>query len=175
MLISAIAFGSAQARPLGPKIINPKNNHTYVLLETATWAASEAEAVSMGGHLATIRSQEEQDWVSKTFGSYGGKQRLLWIGLSDTAHKYHFAWSSGESVAFTSWAKGEPNDVGRGEDFVAIYYPTHSQASKWNDWNDRIADPIGLPFNGVVEIIPPDTVTPSAAASVAPIEITPTT
>jgi hypothetical protein len=58
-------------------------------------------------------------------------------------------------MSYTCWAKGEPNNAGRGEDFVAIYYPGHSQAGKWNDWSDRTHDPIGLPINGVAEIIPP--------------------
>lgn len=174
LLIMLAAVGEGRARSLSAKIVNPRNHHTYVLLETATWVESEAEAVSMGGHLATIRNQDEDDWVFHTFGSYGDQQRLLWIGLSDTATKYHFAWSSGESVAYTRWTPGEPNDVGRGEDFAAIYYPNHDQAAKWNDWNDRTTDPIGLPFNGVVEIIPASDVTVSDVSPTAALEISPT-
>ena len=149
LLVAAVA----QARPLCPPIINPINHHSYLLLDTATWKDSEAEAVALGGHLATIRNQAEEDWIFHTFGSYSGKQRLLWIGLSDTAKKFHFSWSNGESPSYTRWAPGEPNNAGRGEDFVAIYYPNHSQGGKWNDWNDRTEDPIGLPMNGVVEIV----------------------
>jgi hypothetical protein len=141
---------------LSEPIVNPFNNHIYRILRAATWKKSEAEAVALGGHLATIRSQAENDWLFKTFGSYGGCQRLLWTGLSDRDKKFHFTWSSGESVSFTAWAKGEPNNAGRGEDFVAMYYPNHSQRGKWNDWSDRTFDPTELPINGVVEIIPPE-------------------
>jgi hypothetical protein len=144
----------AHAHPLSEPIINPINHHSYLLLESATWKDSEAEAVALGGHLATIRNQAEEDWIFHTFGSYGGNQHLLWIGLSDSSKKFHFSWSSGESASYTCWAPGEPNNAGGGEDFVAIYYPNHSQRNKWNDWNDRTEDPIGLPMNGVVEIIP---------------------
>jgi hypothetical protein len=157
LLITAVV----QARPLTPPIVNSGNHHLYLLLDTATWEESEAEAIALGGHLATIRNQAEEDWIFHTFGSYGDKQHLLWIGLSDTAKKFHFSWSSGESSSFTDWARGEPNNAGRGEDFVAIYYPNHSQGGKWNDWNDRTEDPIGLPMNGVVEIIPPNEITPA--------------
>lgn len=150
LLVAAVG----QARPLSPPMVNPNNHHFYLLLDTATWKDSEAEALALGGHLATIRNQAEEDWMVRTFGSYSGKQRLLWIGLSDTAKKFHFSWSSGESSSYTCWAQGEPNNAGRGEDFVAIYYPNHSQGGKWNDWNDRTEDPIGLPMNGVVEIVP---------------------
>jgi len=172
LFFAAVCF--AQARPLSPLIVNTNNGHSYLLLESATWTSSEAEAVSLGGHLATIRNQAEEDWVFRTFGSFGGTQRLLWIGLSDTTKKFHFAWSSGESVAYTRWAPGEPNNVGRGEDYVAIFYPNHDQAAKWNDWDDRITDPIGLPMNGVVEIIPaPSKTTTESAAQTMAVEIGP--
>lgn len=143
-----------QAGPLSPVIVNPNNHHSYLLLDSATWKDSEAGAIALGGHLATIRNQAEEDWIVHAFGSYGGQQRLLWIGLSDRTKKFHFSWSSGESLSYTCWAPGEPNNAGRGEDFVAVYYPNHSQGGKWNDWNDRTEDPIGLPMNGVVEIVP---------------------
>ena len=149
-----LAATVVQAHPLSPPIVNPNNHHSYLLLDAATWEDSEAEAVALGGHLATVRNQAEEDWLVRTFGSFGGKQRLLWIGLSDITQKFHFSWSSGESSSYTCWASGEPNDAHGSEDYVAIYYPNHSQGGKWNDWHDRTEDPIGLPMNGVVEIVP---------------------
>lgn len=140
--------------PLSPPIVNPANHHTYVLLRAATWKESEKEAEAMGGHLATVRNQAEENWIFKTFGHYNGAQRLLWIGLNDCGKTTKFRWSSGAPVTYTDWAKGEPNDAGHGEDYVTILYPNHDQANKWMDWrNDRRLDPIGLPINGVVEII----------------------
>ncbi|HTB83874.1 MAG TPA: C-type lectin domain-containing protein [Candidatus Sulfotelmatobacter sp.] len=164
---------SGWAKPLSSAITNPGNQHSYILLEKATWKDSETEAIALGGHLATIRNQAEEDWLLKTFGNYQGQQHLLWIGLSDTEKKFHFSWSSGESVSYTAWAPGEPNNVGNAEDFVAIYYPNHDQRGKWNDWKDRTEDPIGLPMNGVVEIIPSSLESPAAADSVT-VEINPT-
>jgi hypothetical protein len=35
-----------------------------------------------------------------------------------------------------------------------MYYPGHNAAGRWNDWPTRAADPIGLPFSGVVEFDP---------------------
>ncbi len=135
---------------LSPPIESPINHHRYILLRPGTWKDSEAQAVALGGHLATVRNQAEEDWIFKTFGAYGGLQHLLWIGLSDRDKKFHFTWSSGESVSYTAWAKGEPNNAGRGEDFVAIYYPNHDQHNRWNNWDDRTLDPIDLPMCGVV-------------------------
>jgi hypothetical protein len=136
-------------------IVNPYNHHTYILLRPATWARSEALAIRLGGHLATIRSQAEEDWIFKTFGRYGGARRHLWIGLNDLDNRFHFSWTSGESVSYTDWAPNEPDNAGpRGQDYVAIFYPGHSRQNKWNDWHNKARDPIGMPMDGVVEIIP---------------------
>lgn len=144
--------------PLSPPIENPENHHLYILLRPATWKDSEKEAEALGGHLATVRNQAEEDWIFKTFGHYEGLQRLLWIGLSDQEKKFHFSWADGESVSYMNWAKYQPySSKLKGEDYVAIYYPNHREANTWNDWNDRTADPIGLPMDGVVEIIPKNT------------------
>jgi len=156
----------SSASPLSHLIVNPNNHHSYLLLDKASWKDSEAQAVALGGHLATIRNQAEEDWIFHTFGGYGGEQHLLWIGLSDTAKKFHFSWSSGESASFTDWAPWEPNNAGpHGEDYVAIYYPNHSQRNQWNDWNNRTEDPIGLPMNGVVEIIPAAPIPPTVSTT----------
>src|ERR1051326_2257226 len=153
MLLLASA-GQGRTKVIAGPFTNPGNGHSYLLLDAATWKDSEAEAVTLGGHLATIRNYAEEQWVVHTFGAFDGQQRLLWIGLTDMARKFPCSWSSGESSSAACWADGEPNNVGGGEDFVAIYYPNHSQGGRWNDWDDRTTDPIDLPMNGVVEIVP---------------------
>jgi hypothetical protein len=139
----------------GP-IVNPSNHHTYLLLRPANWERSEQLAEKLGGHLATVRNQQEEDWIFKTFGWYGGTRRLLWIGLNDLDNRFHFSWASGESVSYTDWARNDPDNAGpRGQDYVAIFYPGHGQENKWKDWNTRSrASPMGLPMDGVVEIVP---------------------
>jgi len=50
---------------------SPINGHWYGVDYTPrSWTDSEALAVSLGGHLATIRSQAEQDWIEQEFGVY---------------------------------------------------------------------------------------------------------
>ena len=46
---------AAHAGILAGPTINPANGHTYCLLSQNTWSNAEAEAISLGGHLATIR------------------------------------------------------------------------------------------------------------------------
>jgi Lectin C-type domain len=147
--------GNAVGAVISPAIVNPDNRHTYLLLATDTWAGSEGEAISLGGHLVTINNASEQTWVFQKFSSYLGLERLLWIGLNDVANEGTFVWSSGEPVVFTFWEVGEPNNnsPGVGEDYVSMYHPSHPPAGRWNDWRETTSH-LGMPFNGVVEIIP---------------------
>ena len=57
----------AKAEVIAGPIANPANDHVYYLLELDTWTNSEAEAVSMCGHLATINDSAEEQWVFDTF------------------------------------------------------------------------------------------------------------
>ncbi|MES2606866.1 MAG: lectin-like protein, partial [Pseudomonadota bacterium] len=86
----------AQAVIAGP-IVNPNNNHTYYLLEPATWTASEAQAVALGGHLATVRNLAENTWIYNQFSAFshaGSTARGLWIGLNDVTTEGTYKWSS---------------------------------------------------------------------------------
>lgn len=152
----------------GP-IINPANGNTYYLLDLSSWSAAETAAVSLGGHLVTIRNQSEQDWVYTTFGNIGGVARNLWIGLHDpdpinnatnpATRMGEFVWSSAETVSFSNWNSGEPNNyLGAGEFFVHLWLPGLSISSLWNDYVDSPSNiQPGFPLvlllmNGVVEL-----------------------
>src|SRR5882762_6958184 len=97
----------------GP-ITNVANGHWYFLLSPADWPSAEAEAVNLGGHLATINDANENDWVTNAFSNFGGVARRLWIGLNDSAQEDVWVWISGEPVPFLNWAPGEPNSGGGG-------------------------------------------------------------
>ena len=153
----------------GP-IANPGNGHFYYLLSQDTWTGAEAEAVALGGHLATINDLGENNWVMSAFGTFGGVQRALWIGLTDAGHEGTFTWTDGEALAFTYWELGQPDNGGPGEDWVQLLPPAHYAAGQWNDFqNLNVVDyadvPLfGVPVNGVVEVVPE----PSAAWLVLP-------
>lgn len=125
-----------------------------------TWTASEAEAVALGGHLATVRSQAENDWIFAQFGQFEGVARGLWIGLYDSALEGTFVWSSGEPVSYLDWAANEPNNQDGLEVFVHLIWHGEPRSSHWNDLADTASFP-GIPLNGVVEIQPGDVAIPT--------------
>jgi hypothetical protein len=113
----------------------------------------------MGGDLATIRNQDEQDFILNAFANYGGIAHYLWIGLYDgdqaqnasdpAARRNEFSWVSGEPVTYTQWTDGEPNNFNNAGEFWGQLYPSGT----WNDLSD-IESWGANPLNGVVELVP---------------------
>ena len=100
------------------------NGHEYKLCEiTKSWADAKADCLAMGGHLVTITSSAENAFVNDLAGS-----NTVWIGLTDEASEGTWKWVTGESVTYTNWNSGEPNDYGSGEDYAEMY-----TNGMWND------------------------------------------
>lgn len=152
-----VASPSATAAVINGPISNPTNGRSYLLLSQNTWTASEAEAISLGGHLATVSDAAENSWLYNTFTRFGGINRTLWIGLNDAAQEGQFVWSSGEPVTYTNWwsAGGSPNNCCGGEDYVHIYDQSRgpSISTLWNDYGNGALE-FGVALHGVVELSP---------------------
>lgn len=72
-----------------------------------TWAEAAREVASWGGsyQLAAITSEEEQKSVASLLGGINGE---FWVGgYQDSSNNWK--WASGETWAYTDWAKGQPN------------------------------------------------------------------
>ena len=116
----------------------PEHEYTY-FAEYKTWEDAEAHCVSLGQHLATIRSEEEQEKVNALCGN-----DVIWIGLNDKAVEGTFEWSSGVAFTYEKWHqaqpgdwefyKGEPNNWNWSEDCVEIGRAKNKGfADTWND------------------------------------------
>lgn len=116
------------------------NAHQYQLTsEFLFWSEAQTEALSLGGNLVTINDASEEAWLKETFGETEG----FWIGLNDQDQEGHFEWISGESVSYTNWAPGEPNNIGGEQDYVWMNYGTEHK------WDDR---PSTRLLRGIIEI-----------------------
>ena len=130
-------------------ITNPHNNHRYLLTPEISWSEAQNFAQNMGGNLVTINSQQENQWLVKTFVTE--ETKFFWIGINDQKREKHFCWISGEESNYSKWAKGEPNDNPKqgGEDFGVL----NGQANPFNrpvgTWSDA---PSHARLRGVVEI-----------------------
>jgi hypothetical protein len=118
------SYDGTDWRPSLNYIRSPINGNLYAATPPMTWAQAEALAVQEGGHLATIRSAQENNWLVQTFGS-----DEFYIGFNDLATEGLWVWSSGEPVSFTNWNPGEPSNTNN-ED-CGVVEPIWS--GRWND------------------------------------------
>lgn len=146
-LLAFTAPGASAAVIAGP-FTNAANSHIYYLLSTNSWTVAEAEAVSLGGHLATLNDAEEQQWVFSTFAPFAGSHRM-WIGITDRIIEGTFQWVSGETSSYRNWNPGEPNNAAADQDYVHVYPGGDARAGKWND----VAEYEAPDYYGIVEVI----------------------
>jgi len=120
---------------------NPETRHSYAIVENVTWADGEALAIRLGGHLATVDNQAEQDWLTATW-----PDPWIWIGLNDRATEGRYVWSSGTRVRFTAWQGVDPDDWKGfdpiGEDATVL----NGDAPGWHTISERWL------LNGIVEV-----------------------
>ena len=145
----------------GP-FLNPGTSHYYYLLGSTNWTTSEFWATQLGGHLATIETANEENWVYDTFADYGGTNRNLWIGLTnDPANPTNFVWSGGQTnVVYANWVAGEPTNCSGNDIYTAILGQTNAFPGLWvlenNSGTDNNGVTCGVPptnrIYGVVEV-----------------------
>ncbi len=112
----------------------------YVLTSSSkTWEQAQAEAESLGGNLVTINAAAEEAWLKQNFGESEG----YWIGINDAGTEGVFEWASGETVGYTNWAPGEPNNFGGDQDYGWMNFNASKQ---WDDNSDSAT------FRGIIEI-----------------------
>ena len=133
--------------PPAGAIRNPANGHYYLLSEAMTWAEAETLAVSMGGHLATIRSASENQWLFDTFLPLTGANQVF-IGCSDLDVEDEWVWTSGEPMPYTNWASGQPDNVNN--EGVGELTLRSVNCCAATTWNDRVESTVQ---EGIIEIV----------------------
>lgn len=118
------------------------NNHTYYYSNNSVNATTAIQnAIDNGGHLLTIGSQAENDFISNGVGA------SIWIGFTDINIEGNFQWVTSESVAYTNWNSGEPNDSGSNEDHTEMY-----TSGRWNDSRGTNSKRYVVEFEGALVV-----------------------
>ena len=123
--------------PAGAKRFN--GNTYYVFNKTMSWSDANDYCNNIGGHLVTITSQKEQDFIDNNLNRSGSR---LWIGgyrLNGNSNVWK--WVTGEKWNYTNWDDGEPNDssnVISNENRASVW------PHKWNDLNDESSEQSGF-------------------------------
>jgi glucose/arabinose dehydrogenase/HAMP domain-containing protein len=120
------------------------NGKEYRLTDrNLSWERAQQEAESAGGNLVTINNAAEQAWLRQTFGD----REDFWIGINDRRVEGQFEWVNGETVTYTNWAEGQPNNSYGIQDYGAMNYEGE------DGWNDNFSF---NRFRGIIEIDVPD-------------------
>lgn len=84
----------------------------------STWEEAQNQCENMGGHLAVITSQEEND-VLFDFTRYCGYDNV-YIGYSDVEEEGNWQWVNGDTSGYTNWTEGEPNGFTESENYAVF-------------------------------------------------------
>ncbi|KAM9103964.1 low affinity immunoglobulin epsilon Fc receptor [Megaptera novaeangliae] len=90
---------------------------------TKKWIQARNACSKLHGRLVSVRSQEEQDFLTKHSNKRGS-----WIGLRDLDIEGEFIWMDSSPLGYSNWQPGEPNDAGQGENCVMM-----QGSGQWND------------------------------------------
>lgn len=131
MLLLNVFWGLAYGD--SAKIKNPSNGHWYQRFDTSmSWHEAKAYCESLGGHLATVTSAEENNFIYQNVVVKPlCPAAECWLGASDEENESIWKWVTGETWNYTNWAYGEPNNWPwpGNEDNLVIY----TSIAKWND------------------------------------------
>lgn len=127
-----------EAEPVEWHLADGGNGHFYDAIpsdlewEDAKLAALSLEWADVEGHLATITSAEENQFIIDNVGGHGA----YWLGgiQLDGSQEPEggWTWVTGEPWGFTYWHTTEPNNDGGEKYLMTIWW---NETNLWNDEN----------------------------------------
>ncbi len=131
----------------GYTLLGDLNGSRYFLSDAQALSVdARAAAVALGGHLATITSEAENNFLATNTAGLNP-----WVGYSDRAIEGTFIWETGEKITYENWLGGEPNDFEAGEDFTVINF---GGPGLWNDEQDIFLRQWIVEFDGLAVLEP---------------------
>lgn len=123
------------------------NGHAYQVFNVnKIWTDAKSYCESMGGHLATITSESENEFVYSI--ALKAKQSDFYaIGATDVEEEGKWKWINGDNFDYNNWGKNEPNNstecCGKGQHYAFLSMTSNSgTVSGYNfsyepkNWND---------------------------------------
>lgn len=118
------------------------NGHFYKVFDLKmSWNEAKEYCENIGGHLATISSSEENNYLI----GVSGKKNVYWIGmkLNGTNNCY---WITGESVEFTNFHRGEPDNYQGKQGHCVLIVKSSGTGWRTGEWSDM--EPEGESWDG---------------------------
>ncbi|XP_069764107.1 lectin-like isoform X2 [Narcine bancroftii] len=114
----------------------PLNSCYRFFCDSRTWWDAEefCNHRSNYGHLASVNSEDHQEFILDIIYAVNRNMPITWIGLNDRCKEGTFNWIDGSSLDYQNWAKGEPNNLRNEEHCVNMNY------FRDGTWNDEVCD-----------------------------------
>jgi hypothetical protein len=117
-------------RRLLPKDAKQFKGHHYLFVgKKVTWGDAKKACEEMGGHLVTITSEKEDDFVNSLAGD-----RSILIGCTDEEKEGQWIWVTGEKFVFANWAPNDPNG-GRAQNYGFKFMRSRGEWCDVEDFN----------------------------------------
>ncbi|MCQ2462339.1 MAG: fibronectin type III domain-containing protein [Clostridia bacterium] len=107
-------------------------NRYEVFNDSTTYDCAKEYAEKHNGHLVSITSKEENDFVYSLIKEYivgVNKPYCYWTGASDEENEGSWQWTDGSALSYSNWEAGEPSNSSGCENYAVI----KSDTGLWND------------------------------------------
>jgi serine/threonine protein kinase len=116
--------------------VHTYGGHRYQFInEELLWEEAKAKAESMGGHLATITSKQERDWLHQSLSPLKGTCTHVFLGGYRAPEGGPWSWITGEPFDMALWPGNPPKTTT--DNHLAYYVGP----SGWDDAPPRLKVP----------------------------------
>ena len=121
------------------------NGHLYQTFDkNFTWEQAKDYCEKIGGHLATITSEEENNVVKALVEDQNNA--FYWLGATDEETEGTWKWITGETWNYSNWYGNQPDNASGKEHYLQIYTKAQSEKCNgyWNDLPQRWSSSLGF-------------------------------
>lgn len=128
---------------LKPIKIEKFGGHTYeYYMYCFNWIQAEKFCERKGGHLVTVNSQTEQNFIEKMTVGIAKGTFATWLGGYDCITEGKWEWNTGEEFVYTNWAGNQPDNANSNEHYLCMYLD--------GKWNDLTVNPYQFGMSGFI-------------------------
>ena len=116
------------------------DGHSYKSFDMSmTWYDARQYSENLGGHLVTINSQAEQNFIQNNIQN--GTKHFYWTGgYSPQRNVGVWEWVTGEVFQYDNWDSGQPDNYNDSEWYIAMIRNDYTFPDGWQitrgKWND---------------------------------------
>lgn len=109
-----------------------EGNRYQVFTDVISWHAAKERCEKLGGRLAVVTSEKQNQFLSKLVLDSSLKE--AWLGATDETKEGTWVWVDGTAMSYKNWGQGQPNNAGGREHYLLLW------AASNGHWSDQPAN-----------------------------------